>query len=122
MTHARQSLGEQGERLASRELRRRGYAILATRHRTRFGEIDIVAQDGDTLVFVEVKARRTRDFGGALAAVGWRKQRRIINMARSYLMGLTGPQPPVRFDVIGVTLATDERPTVEVVVDAFRAG
>ncbi len=119
MTQARLSLGKQGENLACRELRRRGYAILARRYRTRWGEIDIVARDGDTLVFVEVKTRRSTGFGGPVAAVNFKKQRRLINMARSYLLGLPGPEPPCRFDVVGVTLATGEPPAVEVVVHAF---
>ncbi len=119
MTRARQSLGKQGEDLACRELRRRRYAILARRYRTRFGEIDIIARDDDTLVFVEVKTRRRGRFGGATAAVGFHKQRRLINMARSYLMGVSGRLPPCRFDVVGVTLAEGAPPVLDVVVNAF---
>ena len=119
MTHQRQSLGKQGEDLACRELRRRGYAILARRYRTKFGEIDVIARDHGALVFVEVKTRRSAGFGGATAAVGFYKQRRLINMARSYLMGIRGTPPPCRFDVVGVTLAAGERPVLDVVVNAF---
>ena len=119
MTQARLSLGKHGEDLACRELRRRGYALLARRYRTRWGEIDIVARDGRTLVFIEVKTRRSTGFGGPVAAVNFRKQRRLINMARSYLLGLSGPEPPCRFDVVGVTVVAGERPVVEVIVDAF---
>ena len=119
MTQARLSLGKQGEDLACRELRRRGYAVHARRYRTRFGEIDIIARDGDTLVFIEVKTRRRAGFGGPLAAVNFTKQRRLVNMARSYLMGLSGPEPPCRFDVVGVTLASGEPPAVELLVNAF---
>ena len=119
MTWARLALGKQGEDLACRELRRRGYAVLARGYRTRWGEIDIVARDGDILVFVEVKTRRSPGFGGPLAAVNYRKQRRLINMARSYLLGRRGPEPPCRFDVVGVTLTEGERPVVEVIVNAF---
>ncbi len=122
MTHARLSLGKQGEGLACRELRRRGYAIVARRYRTRFGELDVIARDGDTLVFVEVKTRRSAGFGGPVAAVGFSKQRRIINMARSYLLGVRGPEPPCRFDVVAVTMADGERPVVEVIVNAFDVG
>ena len=120
MTRARQSLGRYGEDLACRELRRRGYVILARRFRTRFGEIDIVAQDGGTLVFVEVKTRRNAAFGGPAAAVNAAKQRRLVNMARSYLLGLGGGTPPCRFDVVGV-VAGAGRPVLEVVRDAFAA-
>ena len=122
MTRARQSLGLYGEDLACRELRRRGYAILARRFRTRFGEIDIVAKDGGTLVFVEVKTRRSTAFGGATAAVNAAKQRRLVNMARSYLLGVGGAPPLCRFDVVGVTAGAGRPPVVEVVRDAFGAG
>ena len=119
MTHARLSLGKHGEDLACRELRRRGYVVLARRYCTRWGEIDIVARDGDTLVFVEVKTRRSTAFGGPAAAVNYGKQRRLINMARSYLLGLPGPDPPCRFDVVGVILPEGVPPAVEVLVNAF---
>ena len=122
MTRARQSLGRLGEDLACRELRRRGYAILARRFRTRYGEIDVIARDGATLVFIEVKTRRTDAFGGATAAVNSAKQRRLVNMARSYLLGLGGPAPPCRFDVVGVTAGPGRPPVLEVVRDAFSAG
>ena len=69
MTMQRQALGKTGEDLAVDELERRGYAILARRYRTRHGEIDIVARDGETTVFVEVKARATGEFGTAAEAV-----------------------------------------------------
>ena len=121
MTHARQSLGRYGEDLACRELQRRGYSILARRFRTRFGEIDIIAREGPTLVFVEVKTRRSAAFGGPVAAVNAAKQRRLVNMARSYLLGLGGGAPPCRFDVVGVTAGAGRPPVIEVVRDAFGA-
>ena len=69
MTMQRQALGKTGEDLAVEELERRGYAILARRYRTRHGEIDIVARDGETTVFVEVKARADAECGTAAEAV-----------------------------------------------------
>jgi len=76
----RQTLGLHGEDLACAELRRRGYAILERRYRTRHGEIDIVAREGEVVVFVEVKTRAGDRFGdGAAAVTGW-KQRRIVLM------------------------------------------
>ena len=69
MTVQRQTLGKSGEDRAVAELQRRGYAILARRYRTRYGEIDLVADDDGTIVFVEVKARHTQDYGCAAAAV-----------------------------------------------------
>ena len=98
----RQTLGISGENLACAELQRRGYAILDRRYRTRFGEIDIIARDGQTIVFVEVKARLTDDFGGAAAAItGW-KQRRIAAMALDYLSRRHLHECPCRFDVVAI--------------------
>ena len=73
-------------------------------------------------MFVELKTRRRGGFGGATATVGCHKQRRLVNMARSYLMGVGGTLPPCRFDVVGVTLALGDRPVLDVVVNAFVVG
>ncbi|MCX6100515.1 MAG: YraN family protein, partial [Candidatus Bipolaricaulota bacterium] len=72
------TLGAEAEELACGVLRQAGYLVVTRNWRTRLGEIDIVARDGDVLVFVEVKARSTSGFGGAEGAVGPAKQRRII--------------------------------------------
>lgn len=118
---ARQSLGILGEDLACDELRRRGYAILARRYRTRAGEIDIVARDGETLVFVEVKARNGCEFGGAAAAVtGW-KQRRVAQMALDYLARRRALDAPCRFDVVAIDFK-DGKNRIEVYANAFAPG
>lgn len=109
-----------GEDLACAELRRRGYAILARRYRTRHGEIDVVAREGETVVFVEVKARRDEAFGGGGAAVtGW-KQQRIVRMATDYLARRGLLDAPCRFDVVTVQFDAG-RPRVEVFTHAFDA-
>jgi len=118
--HDRQSLGKLGEDLAVRELERRGYAVLARRHRTRFGEIDIVCEDEDTVVFVEVKARRTRRYGSAAEAIPFWKRRRIAAMALDYLAWTGRLDDPCRFDVVAIDEADSEQPTVQVVRDAFQ--
>ena len=102
MTMQRQALGIRGENLAVAEVERRGYAILARRYRTRHGEIDIVARDGDTIVFVEVKAKGTGEFGTASEAVTVRKQRRVISMAVDYLARNHLTAQPCRFDVVAI--------------------
>ena len=99
---ARQTLGILGEDLACEELQRRGYAITARRYRTRFGEIDIVAQDGATLVFVEVKARQGRRCGTAAEAVTPWKQQKVANMAGDYLARFAASGVPCRFDVVAI--------------------
>jgi len=113
------ALGISGENLACDALARRGYAIIARRYRTRVGEIDIVAKDGDTLVFVEVKTRTSEDFGIPAEAVTWRKQRRIVTMARWYLTekGLHGCL--CRFDVVTVLCRPGLLPVIDVVRNAF---
>jgi len=107
-----------GEDLACAELQRRGYAIVERRYRTRFGEIDIIAKDGLTIVFVEVKARMTQEFGGAAAAMtGW-KQRRIARMAVDYLARQNLHDCPCRFDVVAIDFNKSE-PHVIVYPNAF---
>jgi putative endonuclease len=82
-------------------LRELGFRLERRNLRTPDGEIDIVAREGDTLVFVEVKARATRSFGGALGAVDARKRARIRAVAEDYLQFFP-PQAKVRFDVVTI--------------------
>lgn len=102
MTQQRQELGKQGEDVAVAELERRGYAVLARRYRTRHGEIDIVATDDGMIVFVEVKARATAEFGTAAEAVTAWKQRRLASMATDYLARNRLTERPCRFDVVAI--------------------
>ena len=120
MTMARQELGKKGEELAVSALESRGYAIIARRYRTRCGEIDIVADDRGTLVFVEVKARADAEFGTAAEAVTPWKQRRLVRMARDYLTRERIDDRPCRFDVVAIMFDTVE-PSIEVFVNAFDA-
>jgi putative endonuclease len=117
---ARQTLGKLGEDLACAELARRGYAVLARRYRTRFGEIDIIARDNGVTVFVEVKTRNGDEFGGGAAAVTAWKQRKITQMAVDYLSRHGLHDTPCRFDVVVVDL-TGETARVEVYAHAFDA-
>jgi putative endonuclease len=121
MSRTRVSLGKLGEELACRELERRGYAILARRYRQRMGEIDIIARDGRTLVFVEVKARDGRLFGEAADAVTWWKRRRIVQVALDYVTRRRLERQPCRFDVVSIHFDTGE-PVVQVFQNAFDAG
>jgi putative endonuclease len=114
-----QTAGKQGEELAVDALRAMGYAIVARRHRTRYGEIDIIAKDQDTLVFVEVKARRTDRFGSAAESVSAWKQRRIAAMALDYLNRTHRPDAPCRFDVVAIDGLGTNSATVNVLKDAF---
>jgi putative endonuclease len=121
MSRQRVILGKTGEDLACRELERCGYAIVARRHRSRRGELDIIARDGPTLVFVEVKARAGRSFGEAAEAVTGRKRQRIVQLALEYLMRHHLTDVPCRFDVVSIHFEADA-PAVEIFRNAFDAG
>jgi putative endonuclease len=119
-TDPRQHLGRLGERLAAEHLERLGYAIVARNHRTRHGEIDLVACDGETLVFCEVKTRRGR--GDPWDALHPAKQAQVRRMARAYLNDTTDrPRVPLlRCDAIGVVIDARGRLTrLEHLEDAF---
>ena len=116
----RQTLGKIGEELACRELRRRGYDVLARRYRTRHGEIDIIARHREAIVFVEVKARRDDRFGGAAAAVTACKQRRVARMATDYLARRGWLDVECRFDVVTIDYNGDT-PRIDVITHAFTA-
>ena len=106
-TDLRQHLGRIGEDLALAHLERLGYALVARNHRTRFGELDLVVFDGTTLVFVEVKTRRTNGTGrGPWEALHERKRRQVRRMAAAYLLEVTDRprSPDLRFDAIGVVI------------------
>ena len=119
-TDKRQELGKSGEDLACAELVRRGYAILERRYRTRLGEIDIIASDQGTIVFVEVKARMGEEFGGAAAAMTAWKQRRVTRMAVDYLSKHKLHDCSCRFDVVTVDFHSSQ-PEITVYPNAFDA-
>jgi putative endonuclease len=103
-TETRRATGIKGEEEAARFLARSGYAILDRNVRTRAGEIDLVAREGKTLVFVEVKTRRDVDGDPPQAAVNTRKQNRLGRLAHGYLKLKRIRQAPCRFDVVSVIL------------------
>jgi putative endonuclease len=114
---AMKSLGDRGEELAARYLRKNGLKILKRNYTSPTGEIDIIARDGDTVVFVEVKARSDARFGLPAEAVGERKQQKIRSAALHYLQTLRR-QPPARFDIVSIYIK-DGREEIEHIRDAF---
>jgi putative endonuclease len=121
VTFQRQQLGIIGEELAAAALVARGYAILERRYATDRGEIDIIAEDGDTLVFVEVRARATGEFGRAAESVTAAKQRQVTRVAIDYLARHQITNRPCRFDVVAVDRALDGDPEITVYAGAFDA-
>lgn len=96
------SVGQQAEALAVSYLEQQGYRLVIKNYRCRLGEIDIVAYEGETLCFVEVRSTDVDDFGGPLATVNQRKQQHIIRVARHYLVTHHQTDAFCRFDVLGI--------------------
>ncbi len=121
MSAARRALGELGERVAARWLAKKGWWIRARRYRNGHRDIDIVAQQQRTVVFVEVKARSGVQFGDPVEAVDWRKQRELRRSAQVWISRHGLPGEDYRFDVIGV-LTTGSGIKVKHIPNAFDAG
>lgn len=102
MADDRKALGTEGERAAEKFLRRQRYTILERNYRSPLGEIDLIALDGETVVFIEVKTRSGEGHGNPLEAVDARKQRQISRVAQSFLLRHRLQDRPARFDVVGV--------------------
>lgn len=111
-------VGRKGEDLAFTLLKEQGYKILERNYKSSLGEIDIIAQEGKTLVFVEVKTRSSSDFGTAKWAVDAKKQRKLSMLALSYLKSRSFFDQPARFDVVAIDLGQG-REMVELVKNAF---
>ena len=118
MPHPRQNFGKKGEDLAAGILKRRGYKVLERNHRNPMGEIDIIARHRRSLVFIEVKSRRSRGFGHPKYAVTRQKQKKISQAALFYLKATGQHRKSARFDVVTVS-ADDEHPRIEIVENAF---
>ena len=111
--------GAEGERAAAEFLKAQGYRILARNYRTRWGEIDLIAEDGRTLVFVEVKARRDDRFGGPGAAITPAKQARIARLAQQYLAWRRLGDRLCRFDVVMILGDDPKTRRIELLTGAF---
>ena len=107
--------GAEAEAMAAAFLERKGLHILARNYRCRLGEIDLVARDGDTTVFVEVRQRASRAFGGAAASITSAKRARLVRAARHYLSRLNA-SPACRFDAL---LIEGDPPRIDWIRNAF---
>jgi putative endonuclease len=118
MLNSRQQYGHKSESAAVDFLQRNGYRILTRNYRTRLGEIDIIAKDGQTIVFVEVKARRSNRYGLAKAAVTPAKQRKISMVALQYLKEARLADTSARFDVVAIYNRNNSS-RIEIIKNAF---
>jgi len=120
MGRARVELGEEGECLAVDFLRKKGYRIVATNFRSPLGEVDLIAQEGDTTVFVEVKTRRSLKCGMPQESVTSAKQARILKTALIYLKNNNLGNGNYRFDVVSIIMGSDGKiQTLELIKDTF---
>lgn len=115
-------VGRATERWAERQLEDAGYRIVTRNYRCKVGEIDLIAHDGETLVFVEVRGRRRVTHGTPEETIDHRKRLRLWRAAERYLQELRTPPPPCRFDVVAVEGSPDRPVQTRIVRDAFRGG
>jgi putative endonuclease len=116
---SKEQIGRLGEKLGARFLRRRGYRIVARNYACPAGELDLIALDQDTVVFVEVKTRRDTEVARPEEAVNFHKRRQITAAAKYYLLQTGVQGRPLRFDVLAVVLREGCRPELEHFIDAF---
>jgi putative endonuclease len=111
------SLGKEGEEIALRYFRKRGYGIIERNYRTPFGEIDLIAKDGDVIVFIEVKTRADSAFGRPFEAVDRKKREKMRKVSLSFMKKLR-KEVPARFDVLSIDMGNG-RERIEHIRDAF---
>lgn len=119
MTNSKIILGQSGELLAVELLKRRGYTIVEQNVRLNSGELDIIAREGDTLCFVEVKTRKNKAQGAAVESVPVFKQRKLVKLAVTYLKYKRLLEEKARFDVVAVDFDDNGEPRVELIKNAF---
>ncbi|MFH0724984.1 MAG: YraN family protein [Pseudomonadota bacterium] len=112
-------LGQSGEAVALEHLKKNGYQILASNYRTPLGEIDIIAKDKDTLVFAEVKARRSDRFGSPKWAITAQKKRKLSMLALYYLKTANLQRQKARFDVVSIMAHRPGQWDIEIIKNAF---
>ena len=118
MQNKRQQFGKSSENLAVWYLKKNGYKILEQNYRTQLGEIDIIAKEKKTIVFVEVKSRKSIRYGNPKWAVTLKKQHKISMVALQYLKSIRQTDARARFDVVAI-ISNRDQPQIEIVKNAF---
>lgn len=121
MPSPRARIGRSAEIVAAAELGKRGYRIVASNYRCRAGEIDLIAQERDSLVFIEVRCKRTNEYGTPAESITASKMRKIITTAEHYLNENGIADAACRFDVVEVVMAEGKLVVSDVIRDAFTA-
>ncbi len=121
MLDSRKEVGNKGEKLAAKFLKRKGYKIIQRNYKCKLGEIDIIAEQDRTVVFVEVKTRRTQEFGPPQYAITTAKKGQISRVALFYIKEKRLVEQTCRFDVIAITFQPESRkPRIEHIENAFQ--
>lgn len=117
MTHERQRLGKAGEEEAAKYLRQQEYRILFRNYRVRLGEVDIICEKDNTIIFVEVRSKSSLSFGTGAESVTWQKQNKVRQVAQAFLAQKQWYDRPIRFDVIDVYFTPE--PQINHIENAF---
>jgi putative endonuclease len=118
VTKERLQIGKKGEDLALHKMNRLGYKCIARNFRCNLGEIDLIARDGDCLVFVEIKTRRGKSVGYAKEAIDERKRKKLSQVALAYMKTHDCMDVKSRFDVVAINLQGREK-EIEIIKNAF---
>ena len=121
MADTRKKLGNRGEKIAARFLRKQSYQIIEKNYHSRLGEIDIVAKEDESIVFVEVKTRCSTDFGLPEEALSYDKRRRLSKLALGYLAHRRIKDTNCRFDVVSILMDNNRANNIKLIKNAFPA-
>ena len=120
MTKARQELGKWGEDLALDYLIKKGYVLIERNFSNKYGEIDLIMKDHETIVFVEVRVRSSNYSGTPIESINYKKQKKLLAMGRVYLLKRFKTENiDCRFDALGISLETSQKPIIEHLENAF---
>jgi len=119
MSNRRITIGRHGEDIAAKYLRRQGFKVIKQNYRCRLGEIDIIARDGEELVFIEVKTRTSHSCGHPAQAVDRRKQGQLVKAAQTFMTETKQHDSPARFDVVAIQLEEDMAAEIDHIRNAF---
>ena len=112
-------LGNKGERLAKKHLKKKGYKLLKSNYTATVGEIDLIMQDDQTVVFIEVKTRRDESFATAISAINYGKQKRISKTAKWFIQKNALQNRPCRFDAVIVVISEKNKSQITHYTNAF---
>lgn len=117
-----QVVGTAAENLACRYLQQAGLVLVTKNFRAKCGEIDLIMEQAELLIFIEVRLRNNSKYGSGLDSINWQKQQKIVNTAQLYLQKFPKQaQRPCRFDVVSIKQVSSENPSIEWIKSAFTA-